>query len=139
MYYQMLECCWQTRMKTVNSEIQETFRCLVSRQRYSFSCKFEYNHVIMNFPNFSFQDISLHIHVMMSYFALDYFNSSLGERGAGPRGPASPPGKEPGMTEVRDAVMRRWLTSDILDAGKADHGHEASGAPAHKVAQLNGS
>ena len=96
--------------------------------------KVEYNHVIMNFPNFSFQDISLHIHVMMSYFALDYFNSSLGERGAGPRGPASPPGKEPGMTEVRDAVMRRWLTSDILDAGKADLGHEASGAPAHKAA-----
>ena len=43
------------------------------------------------------------------------------------------------MTEVRDAVMRRWLTSDILDAGKADLGHEASGAPAHKAAQLSGS
>ena len=55
----------------------------------------------------------------MSYFALDYFNSSLGERGAGPWGPAPPPGKEPGMTEVRDAVMRRWLTSDILELG--DH------------------
>ena len=36
------------------------------------------------------------------------------------------------MTEVRDAVMRRWLTSDILDAGKADLGHEASGAPAQQ-------
>ena len=43
------------------------------------------------------------------------------------------------MTEVRDAVMRRWLTSDILDAGKADLSHEASGAPAHKAAQLSGS
>ena len=112
---------------------------MVSRQKYSFSSKVEYNHVIMNFPNFSFQDISLHIHVMMFYFALDYFNSSLWERGAGPQGPASPPGKEPGMSEVRDAVMRRWLTSDILDARKADLGHEASGAPVHKAAQLNGS
>ena len=45
MYDQMLECCWQTRMKTANSEIQEAFRCLVSMQRYSFSSKVEYNHV----------------------------------------------------------------------------------------------
>ena len=49
----------------------------------------------------------------------DYFSSSLGERGSRPCGPAPPPGKEPGMTEVRDAVMRRWLTSDILELG--DH------------------
>ena len=42
--------------------------------------------------------------------------SSLGERGAGPWGPASPPGKGPWMTEVRDAVMRRWLTSDIHES-----------------------
>ena len=34
--------------------------------------------------------------ITMSYFALDYFNSSLGERGAGSLGPAPPPGKEPG-------------------------------------------
>ena len=44
MYHQMLECCWQTRMKTANSEIQEAFRFLVSMQRYSFSSKVEYNH-----------------------------------------------------------------------------------------------
>ena len=45
MYHQMLECCWQTRVKTANSEIQEAFRFLVSIQRYSFSSKVEYNHV----------------------------------------------------------------------------------------------
>ena len=33
---------------------------------------------------FTIANISLYIHVMMSYVALDYFNSSLGERGAGP-------------------------------------------------------
>ena len=30
---------------------------------------------------------------------------------------STPPEKEPGMTEVRDAVMRRWLTSDIHESG----------------------
>ena len=55
MYHQMLECYWQTRMKTANSEIQEAFRCVVSMQRYRFSSKVEHNHVIMNFPNFGFQ------------------------------------------------------------------------------------
>ena len=46
-----------------------------------FGLQVECNHVIMNIP-ISFQDISLHIHVIMSYFALDNFNNSLGERGA---------------------------------------------------------
>ena len=30
-------------------------------------------------------------------------------KGVPDHGPAPPPGKEPGMTEVRDAVMKRWL------------------------------
>ena len=138
-YSEIVLCCWQTRMKTVNSEIQEAFRCLVSRQKYSFSSKVEYNHVTMNFPNFSFQDIffSHPCHDVLLRSRL--LQQLPWGKGCWTTRSSIPPGKEPGMTEVRDAVMRRWLTSDILDAGKADLGHEASGAPAHKSAQLNGS
>ena len=36
MYHQVLECFWQTGMKTANSEIQDVFRCVISMQIYSF-------------------------------------------------------------------------------------------------------
>ena len=43
------------------------------------------------------------------------------------------------MTEVSRRRHETVAHLDILDARKADLGHEASGAPTHKAAQLSGS